>query len=120
MRVYLAGKPDGESIWPGLWYADTAEMLRIDLDAAGIPYEVEGPDGPLYNDFHGLRHAYITSLESARLSVKTAQELARHSDPKLTLNRYTHKTLFDLGAAVGQLEPVPNFPCISPNRSDLA
>jgi hypothetical protein len=38
--------------------------------------------------------------------VKTAQELARHSDIRLTLGRYKHKTLYDLGAAVAQLPPI--------------
>jgi integrase len=106
MRAYLEGKPAGEPVWPGEWRAYTASILRIDLEAAGIPYEVEGPDGPLFNDFHGLRHAFITSLEAAGVSVKTAQVLARHSDVRLTLDRYTHKTLHDLGAAVEQLPPV--------------
>jgi excisionase family DNA binding protein len=59
---YLAGKPAGESVWGGTWARDHrgAEMLRIDLDAAGIPYTIEGPDGPLYADFHSLRHSYLT------------------------------------------------------------
>ena len=35
-------------------------MLRIDLEAAGIAYAVEGPDGPEYADFHSLRHSYLT------------------------------------------------------------
>ena len=34
-------------------------MLRGDLAAAGIPYTVEGPDGPLFADFHALRHSFI-------------------------------------------------------------
>jgi integrase len=106
LRGYLKGRPAKAPVWPGKWPEDSTEMLRIDLEAAGIPYEVEGPDGPRYNDFHGLRHAYFTSLEAAGVSVKTAQELARHSDIRLTLNRYTHKTLHDLGAAVGQLPPI--------------
>jgi integrase len=106
MREYLKGKPTGQVVWPGPWKARSAEVLQADLAAAGIPYEVEGPDGPTFNDFHGLRHAFITSLERAGVSVKTAQELARHGDVNLTLSRYTHKTLHDLGAAVQGLEPV--------------
>ena len=49
---YLADRPTGTKVWPGMWWDDAAEMLRIDLDAAGIPYIVDGPDGPLYADFH--------------------------------------------------------------------
>src|SRR6185436_10818325 len=33
--------------------------FRLDLDAAGIPYAVDGPDGLLYADFHALRHSFI-------------------------------------------------------------
>ena len=36
----------------------SAEMLRVDLDAAGIPYETD--DGIL--DFHALRVTFITEL----------------------------------------------------------
>jgi integrase/recombinase XerC len=44
---YLAGKPAGSPIWGGGWAAESrgADMLRIDLETAGIPYAVEGPDG---------------------------------------------------------------------------
>src|SRR5262245_24956864 len=35
-------------------------MLRGDLAEAGLPYVVEGPDGPLHADFHSLRHTYLT------------------------------------------------------------
>jgi hypothetical protein len=78
-------------------------MLKADLAAAGIPYEVEGPHGPLFADFHALRHSFITMMERAGISPKTAQELARHSDIRLTMQRYTHKTLHDLAAAVETL-----------------
>ena len=60
-------------------------MLRIDLDAAGIPYVVQGPDGPLYSDFHSLRHCFISLLDRSGATLKEAMQLARHSDPKLTV-----------------------------------
>lgn len=34
---YIAGKPGGEPIWGGTWAEKGADMLRIDLAAAGIP-----------------------------------------------------------------------------------
>src|SRR5262249_26959179 len=62
LREYLDGKPAGQPVWGGPWAEErqAAAMLRIDLQAAGIPYAVEGPDGPLYADFHALRHSYLT------------------------------------------------------------
>jgi Phage integrase family len=76
-------------------------MLRGDLDAAGIPYSVPGPDGPEYADFHALRHSYLTMLGKTA-DPRTVQELARHSRPEVT-PRYVHKRHDDLAGAVGKL-----------------
>jgi integrase len=107
LAVYLAGRPAGVAVWGGSWARDHrgAEMLRIDLDAAGIPYAVEGPDGPLYADFHSLRHSYLTLLGRGGVDLRTAQELAGHSTPILTA-RYSHRRLYDLAGAV---EKLPSF-----------
>jgi hypothetical protein len=78
-------------------------MLRIDLDAAGVPYAVEGPDGPLYADFHAFRHSYIALLDKSGATLKEAMQLARHSDPKLTMAVYGRAQLHDLGRAVERL-----------------
>jgi integrase len=64
----------------------TADMLRADLAAAGIPYETsEG-----VADFHSARHTFITEVVRSGVSVRVAQELARHSSPLLTIGRYSH------------------------------
>src|SRR5262245_37036102 len=105
-RDYLAGRPAGQLLWPGTWVGKAAEMLRLELDAAGIPYVVEGKDGPLYADFHALRHSYIALLDKSGATLKEAMQLARHSDPKLTMAVYGRAALHDLGAAVDRL-PVP-------------
>src|SRR5262245_51504653 len=80
-------------------------MLRIDLKAAGIPYVVDGPDGPLHADFHALRHTYLTLGGRAGIDLRTLQELAGHSTPTLTA-RYSHRRLHDLAGAV---EKLPSF-----------
>jgi hypothetical protein len=103
LRGYLAGRTPGQPVWPGTWADDAADMLRIDLETAGVPYSVEGPDGPLYADFHALRHSYVALLDRAGLTLKMAMQLARHSDPKLTMARYGRAALCDLGAAVEAL-----------------
>ena len=100
---YLAGKPSGVVVWPGTWAEKAADMIRVDLDACGIPYAVEGPDGPLYADFHALRHSMIALLDKSGATLKEAMQLARHSDPKLTMAVYGRAALHDLGAAVERL-----------------
>jgi integrase-like protein len=94
-------------VWGGTWRRDgkAAETLRIDLEAAGIPYVKDGPDGPLFADFHALRHSYITALGRAGVELRTAQELAGHSSPILTA-RYSDRRLHDLASAV---EKLPRF-----------
>ncbi len=77
-------------------------MIRCDLEAAGIPYSIMGPDGPEFADFHSLRHTYLTLLGRSGVDLKTAQELAGHSTPTLTA-RYSHRRLSDLTQAVAKL-----------------
>ena len=107
LRPYLDGKPAGAPVWGGTWARDHrgAEMLRIDLGAAGIAYATEGPDGLEYADFHSLRHSYLTLGGRSGIDLRTLQELAGHSKPELTA-RYSHRRLYDLAGAV---EKFPNL-----------
>jgi len=104
LRDYLNGKPENVPIWGGTWATDCrgAEMLRFDLEAAGIAYAVEGPEGPEYADFPSLRHSFLTLGGRSGIDLRTLQELAGHSDPILTA-RYSHRRLHDLTGAVGKL-----------------
>lgn len=111
LRGFLTGKTPGVPVWPGSWADDPVEMLRPDLDAAGIPYAIEGPDGPLFADFHALRHSYISLLDKAGATLKEAMQLARHSDPKLTMAVYGRASIADLAAAVEGL------PLVSPDAA---
>jgi integrase len=103
LRPYLASKPAGKPVWPGGWHKHAAKMLRVDLAAAGVPYRVEGPNGPDYADFHALRHTFCSALAAAGTGAKELQTLARHSDPRLTFNLYTHARTEELAKAVGRL-----------------
>jgi integrase/recombinase XerC len=114
LRNYLMGRPDDQSVWPGTWHERAATMFRKDLEAAGIPYAVDGPDGPLYADFHSLRHAFVGLLDKSGASLKQAMQLARHSDPKLTMARYGRAQLHDLAAAIDRL------PCLVATESKPA
>lgn len=78
----------------------TAEMLKLDLKDAGIPYT---DDSGRDFDFHALRHTFITSLRS--VSSRTAQALARHGSSELT-DSYTHIGLTDERSA---LDALPDY-----------
>ena len=107
LKAHLKGKPKGEPVWGGTWARDHrgAEMIRGDLEAAGIAYAVEGPDGPEYADFHALRHSFLTLGGRSGIDLRTLQELAGHSKPELTA-RYSHRRLYDLAGAI---EKLPNI-----------
>jgi hypothetical protein len=107
LRDYLTDRPAEQPIWGGTWANDHrgAQMLRDDLETAGIPYVVEGTDGPLYADFHRRRHSYLTLGGRAGIDRRTLQELAGHSTPVLTA-RYSHRRLHELAGAV---EKLPTF-----------
>jgi integrase len=67
-----------------------------------------------YADLHALRHLYVSTLANANVPVKAVQELARHSDPRLTLGVYTHARIHDLA---GALEALPSVkPTDAPER----
>jgi hypothetical protein len=42
----LDGRPAVAALWPGNWWKNGADMLRIDLDAAAVPYAVGGRTAP--------------------------------------------------------------------------
>ena len=77
-------------------------MMQKDLEAAGVAYK---DASRRYADFHALRHMHITNIGRLPVSMKTHQELARHSEPSLTM-RYTHAQLADKVHALEALPPV--------------
>jgi integrase len=112
LRDHLANRQSDQCLWPGTWAEKAAEMLCIELDAVGLPYVIEGPDGPLYADFHSLRHSYIAMLDRSGATLKEAMQLARHSDPKLTMAVYGRAQLHDLGEAVRRLPSLMTGPTV--------
>ena len=105
-RAARDGGPDAP-VWGDRWAVGrAAEMLRADLDEAGIDYEDEHRR---HVDFHSLRHTYITSLADGGVHPKDAQTLARHSTITLTMDRYTHADRAKAAAAVRGLT-VPDEP----------
>jgi Phage integrase family len=122
LRGFLAGKDKTEPVWPGKWCNNSATMLRIDLEAAGVPYSVDGPNGKEFADFHSLRHTFLSALSAAGTGAKELQTLARHSDPRLTIGVYTHARSAELVKAVGRLRvpgSAPESPLASLDRETL-
>ncbi len=106
LRPWLARKPRGKAVFERLPH-EAADMLKIDLEAAGIPYETDS--GVV--DFHALRAAYISHLVSSGVSVKTCQTLARHANPSLTIGIYAKASLHDISGAV---EGLPDLTSTQP------
>jgi hypothetical protein len=75
-------------------------------------------DDGLFADFHSNRHTFMTNLERAGVSPRTAQSLAWHSDIRLTMGVYTHNGLHDQTTAI---ESLPAPPSLDPrNLSEIA
>jgi integrase/recombinase XerC len=104
IRGWLKDKPRGEPLFPTLHSARSARMLRHDLEAAGIEYV---DDAGRYADFHALRHTFISALARTTAPFAVVQDLARHSDPRLT-KRYAHTSLHDQTAALESLPVASN------------
>lgn len=113
---------------PGCPERRTSKMMRADLAAARKKWIDEAKDDEelrkeredsdflcyqdedgLFADFHSNRHTFITNLERAGVSPRTAQSLARHSDIRLTMGVYTHIGLCDQTTAIESLPAPPTF-----------
>jgi integrase len=119
--AYLAGRAADQPVWRGMWWKHAARMLRKDLAAAGVEYVIDTPDGPKHLDFHALRHSFVSALAAKGIGPKLLQDLARHSDPRLTFAVYAHTRQDERAAAVNLL-PLPGAgtnPLAALTRSEL-
>jgi integrase len=81
---------------------DLSEWINRDLTRAGVRKWT--PEGKL--DFHALRVFDITAILESGAELKTAQTLARHATPDLTMNTYgrsRHDRLTAAAEAVGKV-----------------
>ena len=83
LPAYLVGLAEGSPAFP--LPEKGAEMLRVDLAAAGVPHR-DG-SGRVF-DFHAIRCQLATTLDQAGVSPRVVQRKMRHSTPELT-GRYT-------------------------------
>ncbi len=93
--------------------AERAERERSDF------LQYQDADGR-YADFHAQRHTYISAIVAGGASVKTCQELARHSTPTLTIGRYAHARLHDLTAALDALPDLATPPATTATPQAMA
>jgi hypothetical protein len=81
--------------------------FKSDLERAGIPYEDELGRRL---DFHALRVTFGTMLATSGTALRTAMELMRHTDARLTTRIYTDPRLLDTAAAIKGLPQIPQSP----------
>jgi integrase len=101
-----SGKPVPAALAATERLTPEAPVVRVfdrDLKMAGITKKDESKRTV---DIHSLRHTFGTLLARSGAAPRTAMELMRHSDIRLTTNIYQHLELVDTAGAVNQL-PVP-------------
>jgi site-specific recombinase XerD len=91
------------------------KTIRPALAAAGITKTV---------GWHSFRHSLATNLRSMGVDVKTAQELLRHANSRITLDLYTRAVSADKREASGkQIEMLMgggSVPSSVPSASNVA
>ncbi len=121
LAPWLAGKAAGVPVCP-MPDGKAAAILRADLRTARAAWIREGAtpterrarrdDSSFLRpvdasgrvaDFHSLRTTYISRVVDTGASVKVAMELARHSDPKLTMRTYARVGLRSLGTVLDSM-----------------
>lgn len=106
LRVWIGSRKIGP-VFPGTWSERSAKMVRMDLHRAGIPHIDERLR---VFDFHSFRVQFVSMLMASGASPKTTQELARHADPRLTLEVYAKSADAEARAAVEAL-PLRGHQC---------
>jgi len=74
--------------------------VQLDLATAGI---AKADEQGRTVDFHALRYTFATNLHRSGVSSRIAQQLMRHTDPRLTANIYTDAQALDTAHAVNRL-----------------
>jgi integrase len=127
LRPWLATKAPGERVCP-LPDGKAGLLLQADMDAARAAWiaeartpceraEREASDYLRHTDaagrvvdFHGLRVHFVSRVVEAGANVKEAMELARHSDPKLTLKTYARVGMHNLTRVLDRMPKADTHP----------
>jgi integrase len=114
LKRYLVSREASDKVWGSSWHDQAYKMVKSDLVEAKIPHKTaEG-----IFDFHALRHTYISLLATSQLQPKMVQDLARHSDIRLTMSRYAHTVREQRSKAVSDSFPLL-FPLKRANQGEL-
>ncbi len=86
------------------WISDPSETPAVRKARAEDPDFLQPKDSAgLVLDFHSFRHGYVTAICRANVSPRVMMAMARHSDPRLTMKRYSRVGVADTAAALGAL-----------------
>ena len=92
--IALKSRMPGHKEQPVFPHIPGMKAFRSDLRSAGLDEKI---------DFHCLRHTYCQLLVRAGVSLKMAQQLMRHSDPRLTSNIYGRLGILDTAQAIQEI-----------------
>ena len=93
LAEWIKGIPPGCPVFP--LPNRGADMLKVDLKAAGLPYrDASG----LVFDFHSLRKCLGSYLRQAKVDPAVSKLYLRHGDIRLTMECYNDERLHDLHA----------------------
>ena len=81
------------------WLRDSADAEQC-YHRFGSDFLLPRDSRGLVLDFHSFRHGYVTAICRANVSPRVMMELARHSDPRLTMKRYSRVAVSDAAAAL--------------------
>lgn len=98
LRTLVSGKAAGELVFK--ISSGINAIFNRDLKAAAVD-KFDALDRKV--DIHALRYTFATKLARSGVSQRLAQELMRHSDPKLTAQIYTDVTQLPTVGAVESL-----------------
>jgi integrase len=104
LAEWVKGVSEGEPVFP--LPNRGADMLKVDLKTAGLPYR---DAAGLVFDFHSLRCQTATLADQSGCSPRVVQKLMRHSTLELT-GRYTRPRVADMEAAAQALPSLRSAP----------
>jgi integrase len=115
-KLKPTGAREADLVFAGCHHATAARRIIKDIAAAGL-LRVDSLNRKLC--FHSLRYTFATKLAHQGVAMRTAQELLRHSDPRLTANIYTDVTCLPTFEAVYAMDWHAHVPIAAKDTAGL-